>query len=109
MYTGDAAAVRDFGQDVAPNCCIGPATVVEDDHAAGRHVVNEVTNGARGRSSRAIENRERTASHAEGWIPGLDLRALTVQAQAIQCVAEGRRLQFRCARNVLVLLNIGHF
>ncbi len=86
---GDAAAVGDLGQDVAPHGGVFTPAIVQHDHAARGHVVDEVAHGAGGIGGGAVQDGEGAAGHAEVRIARLQLVALADNAQTVQGIAQG--------------------
>ena len=97
---GDAAAVRDLGQDVAPDGGVVAPAVVEHDHAAGRHVVDVVAHGAGRVGRRAVEQRPGAAGHAEAAAARLDAVALAGDAELVERVGERGGVELGRARDV---------
>ena len=85
---GDAALVRDGGQDVAPDGGVLAAAVVEDDDGVRWEIVDVIAYRAGGRGRGAVEDREGAAGQTEAVVERLNAEALAGDAEAIKGVAE---------------------
>jgi len=94
------AIPRRCAMDVSPHGRVLAAAVVQHDNRSGRDVVDVVADSPRGRAGRTVQNRERPARHPEPVIERLDVQALTGDAQPVQRVADGGRVEFRRALNI---------
>ncbi len=86
---GDAAAMGDLGQDVAPDGGVQPPAVVDRHHRARRHVVDVVPHRPRRIGRGAADHGEGAAGHLESRVAAGDSEALADDAEPVQRVAEG--------------------
>ena len=84
---GDAAAMGDLGEDIAPDGGVFASAIINRDDRAGRDVVNEVADGASRLADRTVQQREGASGEAKARIARFDAKALSGDAEAVERVA----------------------
>jgi hypothetical protein len=84
-----ASSMRNLGEDIAPHRDIFTPAVIENEDRTGSNIVDIVPNGPRRLRGWAIQESEGASCRAKLLGSRLDLRALPVDSELIECIAQG--------------------
>jgi hypothetical protein len=92
-----ASSVRNLGEDIAPHRDILAPAVIENENRTGSNIIDIVPNSPRRLRGWAVQESEGAPRHAKLLGSRLNLRTLPVDAQLIECIAQGGAVESRGA------------